>query len=178
MAWFGAWLQQRRLLHNAFKLDHANGKRSRIVARMCGNSIKCKAALPLPQRCRSTRLNRNVTLARWLNDTDRTELKSAALLFAALGDDSRLRLISRLCDGGPQSIIKLTRGSDISRQAISKHLRLMQRAGLVHGAKRGRESVWQLDKRRVAKARELLATISKRWDEALRQLRLFAEDAA
>jgi DNA-binding transcriptional ArsR family regulator len=106
----------------------------------------------------------------------RRSSKSRANLFAALGDETRLRLISRLCDGGPASIAKLTAGSKITRQAITKHLRAMDKAGLVHSTRNGRESVWQLDQRRLEQARLYLDQISEQWDSALRRLRKFVED--
>jgi len=104
------------------------------------------------------------------------ESKDSAPLFAALGDETRLRLIARLSDDGPMSIARLTTGSNLTRQAITKHLRVMDKAGLVHGSKRGRESVWQLDQRRVQRARRYLDLIAKRWDGALGRLREFVED--
>jgi DNA-binding transcriptional ArsR family regulator len=87
-----------------------------------------------------------------------------------------LRLVSRLCDGGPMSITQLTTGSKITRQAITKHLRVMEAARLVHSDRRGRERVWQLDQQRLAEARHYLNLISKHWDEALGRLRKFVED--
>ena len=102
--------------------------------------------------------------------------KNSAQLFAALGDETRLRLVARLCDGGPMSISKLTEGSKVTRQAITKHLRLMEGSGLVRGHRHGRESVWQLDRRRLEDARRYLDTISKQWDDALVRLRAFVED--
>ena len=113
-------------------------------------------------------------MSRHLNP--RVELKGSALLFAALGDKTRLRLVSRLCDEGPMSITRLTAGSKVTRQAITKHLRVMQQAGLVHSARHGRESVWQLDQRRLEDARGYLDQISKQWDSALSRLRNFVED--
>jgi DNA-binding transcriptional ArsR family regulator len=101
--------------------------------------------------------------------------KGSAPVFAALGDETRLRLISRLCDRGPVSIARLTAGSTVTRQAITKHLKVMERAGLVHSARQGRESVWQLDRRRLDYARRYLDLISKRWDDALGRLRKFVE---
>jgi len=103
------------------------------------------------------------------------ESKDSAPLFAALGDTTRLRLVSRLCDGGPMSITKLTAGSRMTRQAITKHLRVMEAARLVHSDRRGRERVWQLDQQRLAEARHYLNMISKQWDDALERLRKFVE---
>ncbi len=106
----------------------------------------------------------------------RAEPKGSAPLFAALGDKTRLRLVSRLCDDGPMSIARLTAGSHVTRQAISKHLRVMKEAGLVRNKRHGRESVWQLDQRRLEDARHYLDLISKQWDDALDRLREFVED--
>ena len=102
--------------------------------------------------------------------------KASAPVFAALGDETRLRLVFRLCDDGPMSITRLTAGSKVTRQAITKHLRVMQAAGLVRSARHGRESVWQLDQRRLEDARRYLDLISKQWDDALGRLRKFVED--
>ena len=103
------------------------------------------------------------------------EPKGSAPLFAALGDKTRLRLVSRLCDDGPMSITRLTVGSSVTRQAITKHLRVMQEAGLVRSTCHGRERVWQLEQRRLADARRYLALISKQWDEALGRLKAAVE---
>ena len=104
------------------------------------------------------------------------EPRSSAPLFAALGDKTRLRLVSRLCDDGPLSITRLTAGSKVTRQAITKHLRVMEEAGLVRSARHGRESVWRLDMQRLEDARRYLNLISKQWDDALQRLREFVED--
>ena len=100
----------------------------------------------------------------------------SAPLFAALGDETRLRLVLRLCGGGPMSITRLTTGSNVTRQAITKHLRVMEQAGLVHGTRRGRERVWRLDQQRLQDARLYLDLISKQWDDALGRLRELVED--
>ena len=104
------------------------------------------------------------------------EPRLSAPLFAALGDETRLRLVSRLCDDGPMSIAKLTTGSKVSRQAIAKHLRVMNKAGLVRNARRGRESIWRLNQQRLEQARRYLDLISRQWDAALERLRKFVED--
>jgi DNA-binding transcriptional ArsR family regulator len=103
------------------------------------------------------------------------EPDGSAVLFAALGDRTRLRLVARLCDDGPMSITRLTAGSCVTRQAISKHLRVMEEAGLVRSRRRGRESVWRLEQGRIREARRYLAVISKQWDDALGRLRKFVE---
>jgi DNA-binding transcriptional ArsR family regulator len=102
--------------------------------------------------------------------------KASASVFAALGDETRLRLVSRLCDGGPMSVSRLTAGTSVTRQAISKHLRVMEGAGLVRSTRRGRERLWQLEQRRLADARHYLDQISRQWDEALGRLKKFVEE--
>jgi DNA-binding transcriptional ArsR family regulator len=101
---------------------------------------------------------------------------SAAPIFAALGDETRLRIVFRLCDQGPMSITRLASGSRVTRQAITKHLRVMEEAGLVRNTRHGRESVWQLKQRGLEDARHYLDLISKQWDGALSRLRAFVED--
>jgi DNA-binding transcriptional ArsR family regulator len=104
------------------------------------------------------------------------QVRDAAPLFAALGDETRLRLIVRLSSGGPGSITQLSAKSAVSRQAITKHLRVLSDAGLVRSTRRGRESVWELETKRLADAHEYLDRISRQWDEALDRLRKFVED--
>lgn len=98
-----------------------------------------------------------------------------ATVFAALGDETRLTLISRLIDAGPQSIAALSDGFDISRQAISKHLRVIRSAGLATSEERGRETVWQLQSHALDDARRYLDAISRDWDDKLRTLKNFVE---
>jgi DNA-binding transcriptional ArsR family regulator len=74
------------------------------------------------------------------------------------------------------SITHLTAGSRVTRQAISKHLRVLEGAGLVRSTRRGRERVWQLEQRRLREARRYLELISKQWDDALGRLRTFVEE--
>lgn len=97
-------------------------------------------------------------------------------MFAALGDQTRLRLVAKLCGGEPCSISQLTKGSRLTRQAITKHLRVLQNAGLVHSVQRGRESLFQLDPEPFAQVREYLDTVSTQWDQALSRLKAFVED--
>ncbi len=99
----------------------------------------------------------------------------AAATFAALGDETRLFLIARLSDGRPCSIAQLTLGSDLTRQAITKHLRILENARLVRGVREGRESRFELDPQPLAEAREYLAGVSEQWDSALSRLKAFVE---
>jgi DNA-binding transcriptional ArsR family regulator len=103
-------------------------------------------------------------------------LAQAAPVFAALGDETRLALVGRLAGGGPWSIARLTAGSAVTRQAITKHLHVLAGAGLVRDARRGRERIWELDSEKLVEARRTLDEISKRWDEALDRLKAFVEE--
>jgi len=115
-------------------------------------------------------------LARILKLHSHASAEASAVLFAALGDRQRLWLVSRLCDGGPRSITQLASGARISRQAVTKHLRVMEHAGLVRSARRGRERVWQLEQRTLEEARRYLSQISAQWDAVLERLRVFVEE--
>jgi DNA-binding transcriptional ArsR family regulator len=105
----------------------------------------------------------------------RARIRHPASIFAALGDEIRLGLVSRLSSDGPASISALTAGSGVTRQAIAKHLRVLAGAGLVRGARRGRHSMWQLERRQLEEARRSLDQISRQWDQALDKLKLFVE---
>jgi DNA-binding transcriptional ArsR family regulator len=100
----------------------------------------------------------------------------AAPLFAALGDETRLRILVRLSSSGPESTAGLCTRSRVSRQAVTKHLEVLSAAGLVRSARRGRERIWELEPRRLAEAHEYLDRISRRWDEALLRLKAFVEE--
>jgi DNA-binding transcriptional ArsR family regulator len=101
--------------------------------------------------------------------------RGSAPVFAALGDPTRLRVVDRLSAGGPASIAVLTTGSGVTRQAVAKHLRVLEDAGLVRGSRQGRESVWELETQRLADARRYLDVVSGQWDAALDRLRAFVE---
>lgn len=103
-------------------------------------------------------------------------VQDAAPLFAALGDETRLRLLFRLSSGGPGSITHLSAETPVSRQAITKHLRVLSEAGLVRSSRRGRERVWDLEPKRLAEAHKYLDRISQQWDDALHRLRTFVEE--
>jgi len=103
-------------------------------------------------------------------------VREAAPLFAALGDPTRLRLLARLSSGGPGSITQLSAKADVSRQAITKHLRVLADAGLVRSTRRGRERVWGLEPRRLDDAHAYLERISTQWDAALARLEAFVKE--
>lgn len=97
-------------------------------------------------------------------------------VLAALGDESRLQIVAKLCKNGPQSIARLTQGADISRQGVTKHLQALHDAGLVRSERRGRERIWKLEPKRLDEVRKYLAQISQQWDDALARLRAAVED--
>ena len=99
-----------------------------------------------------------------------------ALVFAALGDETRLWLVARLCGGQPHSISQLTRGSRLTRQAITKHLRLLENAGIVRSVRAGRESRFAFDPQPMEEMKEYLDFVSKQWDHALSRLKSFVEN--
>jgi DNA-binding transcriptional ArsR family regulator len=102
-------------------------------------------------------------------------LHESAPVFAALGDPTRLRLVARLCAGGPQSITRLSADVDVTRQAVTKHLVALAAAGLARPRREGREQIWALETRRLAVARQTLDEISGQWDSAIARLRAFVE---
>ncbi len=102
-------------------------------------------------------------------------LRNSAPVFAALGDEMRLRLIAALCAGGAMSITQLTAGTDITRQAITKHLGVLAAAGLVRNVKIGRERLWEFEPSQMAEARRSLDEIAQQWDHALAKLKRAVE---
>ena len=102
--------------------------------------------------------------------------RSTAPIFAALGDETRLSLASRLARDGPLSLTRLAAETDLTRQAVAKHLQVMERAGLVRSARQGRERRWQLEERPFDDARRDLERIATRWDEALARLKAHVEE--
>lgn len=104
------------------------------------------------------------------------KLADAAPVFAALGDDTRARLVGRLCVEGPLSITQLSEGTGVTRQAVTKQLRTLGEAGLVSDSRRGRERIFELELKRLEKARRALDLISAEWDQAIGRLKAFVED--
>ena len=102
--------------------------------------------------------------------------KTPAPVFAALGDETRLSLVAKLCGGQPQSISQLAGGSKLTRQAITKHLRVLEKAGIVGGARSGRESLFAFQPEPVEEVRAYLDRVSEQWGQALDRLKSFVED--
>jgi DNA-binding transcriptional ArsR family regulator len=100
----------------------------------------------------------------------------AAPIFAALGDVTRLQLVSRLSREGPQSITRLAGGFAVSRQAITKHLRVLEQAGVIRHTTGGRETLWHVERGPLTTARRELDAIADRWEVTLRRLKAFVEE--
>ena len=99
-----------------------------------------------------------------------------APVFAALGDATRLSLVAELCGGQPRSISQLTEGTRLTRQAITKHLRVLESAGVVQSVRSGRESLFRFDPESIEEIKEYLDLVSAQWDQALVRLKSFVED--
>jgi len=107
---------------------------------------------------------------------DQAALLAQAPVFAALGDETRLALVVRLYDGKPQSISQLAAGSALTRQGVTKHLRVLESVGLVHSVRSGRENLFALDPKPIEGLKEYLDVVSSQWDRTLDRLKAFVEE--
>ena len=98
-----------------------------------------------------------------------------APVFAALGDETRLALVAKLCRRQPYSISQLTHGSKLTRQAITKHLRVLESVGVVHSVRTGRESLFEFVPEPIEDIKQYLDFVSEQWDQALSRLKSFVE---
>lgn len=105
----------------------------------------------------------------------RSALAAKATVFAALGDETRLSLLTKLAKGKRHSISELTEGTKLTRQAVTKHLRVLQRVRIVHAKRAGRESLFELDPQPIHELTLYLEAVSKQWDAALARLKVFVE---
>lgn len=103
-------------------------------------------------------------------------LAGVAVMFAALGDETRLLLLRRLSQGGPSSISVLADRFRLTRQGVTKHLHVLADAGIIDGHRAGREHIWALNPTRLAEARRHLDVIARGWDEALTRLKTLIEE--
>lgn len=98
-----------------------------------------------------------------------------AAIFAALGDDTRLVIISRLQDGADRSISKLSDGLSLTRQGVSRHLQVLEKARLVRRRRVGRETRYQLEIEALSQARDYLKRASSQWDQTTDRLTEYLE---
>jgi DNA-binding transcriptional ArsR family regulator len=110
------------------------------------------------------------------NGSGAAAVRSQACVFAALGDETRLGVLSKLVDGRPQSIARLTEGTILTRQAVTKHLRVLEEAGLVRSVRNGRESLFAFEQKPLDDARLYLDRVSRQWDDVLARLKSFVEE--
>ena len=99
-----------------------------------------------------------------------------ATVFAALGDATRLSLVAELSDGQSRSISQLTKGTELTRQGVTKHLRVLEDAGVVKSVPSGRETLFELNPKPLQEAKSYLNLVSEQWDDALKRLKSFVED--
>src|ERR1700733_11480661 len=97
--------------------------------------------------------------------------RAHAPVFAALGDETRLSLLAKLCAGERRSISQLAEGSKVTRQAITKHLRVLENAGMVRSIRQGRESLFEFEPRPIETVRTYLDLVSEQWDQRLARLK-------
>ncbi|MGH6863330.1 MAG: ArsR/SmtB family transcription factor [Methylocella sp.] len=96
-------------------------------------------------------------------------------MFAALGNETRLSLVAKLCGGQPQSISQLAEGSNLTRQAITKHLRVLECAGVVRSVRSGRENLFEFEPEPIEQIKTYLDLVSEQWGQALARLKSFVE---
>ena len=115
-------------------------------------------------------------MSRQRHSSRAAQRQAHAPVFAALGDETRLSLVAKLSGGHPHSISQLTQGSKLTRQAITKHLRVLESVGIVHSVRTGRESRFEFDPQPIEGIKEYLDFVSEQWDQALSRLKSFVED--
>ena len=108
--------------------------------------------------------------------SDLETLKARASVFAALGDATRLSVLAKLVRGEPQSIARLTAGTNLTRQAVTKHLQVLSNAGVVRSVRSGRESLFELETQPIDEVRHYLDQVSRQWDVALARLKAHVEE--
>ncbi len=99
-----------------------------------------------------------------------------AHIFAALGDETRLSLIARLCRVSRQSISQLAEGTNLTRQAVTKHLQILERVGLVKSVRKGRETLFEFDAAPIETMTQYLELVSSQWDRKLSDLQAFLDE--
>jgi DNA-binding transcriptional ArsR family regulator len=102
--------------------------------------------------------------------------RAYAPIFAALADETRLAIVAKLSEGEHRSIAQLTEGTRLTRQAVTKHLRVLERAKIVHSVRSGREKLFDFDPTPIRLVREYADVVSEQWDQALARLKAFVEE--
>ncbi|MCF3935909.1 metalloregulator ArsR/SmtB family transcription factor [Acuticoccus sp. M5D2P5] len=102
-------------------------------------------------------------------------LLNRAPAFAALGDPTRLAIVATLSGGDVRSITALADDTRLTRQGVTKHLRVLERAGLVKSRREGRETLFELEHEAIDDLGDQLAAVSRQWDGTLARLKAFAE---
>jgi len=115
-------------------------------------------------------------MSRLPNNELRAKQHAYAPVFAALGDPTRLSLVTKLCAGPPRSISQLTEDTTLTRQAVTKHLRVLENAGVVYCKRAGRESLYAFNSAPIDDIKTFLDLVSRQWDSALERLQKFVED--
>jgi DNA-binding transcriptional ArsR family regulator len=110
------------------------------------------------------------------SDGSAAKRRHHAAVCAALGDETRLSLVTTLSGGEPRSIAQLTGGAKMTRQAITKHLRVLESAGIVHSIRAGRESLFEFDPQPMNELQEYLGRVSTQWDQVLSRLKTLVEN--
>jgi DNA-binding transcriptional ArsR family regulator len=96
-------------------------------------------------------------------------------LWSAIGDPTRRTMIDLLLTGGPGTATSLSERLPVTRQAVAKHLAVLDRVGLGHAAPAGRERRYQVDQAQLARAVAQLAAVGSAWDSRLRRIKRIAE---
>ncbi len=109
-------------------------------------------------------------------NAQKSRLKNTVPVFAALGDPIRLAMVSQLCNDGPLPTVRLKQATNVSRQAVTKHLRMLEDTGIVKSERVGRDRLWRIETRRLREVRRYLDQISAQWDASLERLRKFVEE--
>jgi DNA-binding transcriptional ArsR family regulator len=114
-------------------------------------------------------------MSRTGSDAAGARRRQHAAVFAALGDETRLALVAALAGGQARSITQLCGGAKLTRQAITKHLKVLEHAGIVRSARLGRESRFELDPTSMRELQEYLGRVSAQWDQALARFKALVE---
>lgn len=101
---------------------------------------------------------------------------AVAELFRALGDPTRLEMVSRLADGTPHTITSISSGLEMSRQGARKHLQILVNANVIILQPKGRDTDVLLDRNTLEKGKVFIAELEQQWDKRLKALREFVDD--